>query len=154
MGTQEIRDGVLDYLDSDYGVDMLMIYNTAEVIGDITGIILGIIAYGIVIFMTLITIIDIAYITLPVFREAIKKVRWDGTNDRGLSAISKDAMSSVEESITVNLEKSAIAIYVGKRTISYLLAVFVLFLIIGGMGYIKDIVVMVVRSILLATMGG
>jgi hypothetical protein len=154
MGTQEIREGVLNYVDSDYGVDMLMIYNTAEVVGDITGIILGVIAYGIVIFMTLITAIDVAYINLPVFRGVIKNLRWDGTNGRGLSAISKDALSSVEESLTVNLEKSALAIYVSKRMVSYVLAVFVLFLIVGGMGYIKDIVVLIVRSILLATMGG
>lgn len=39
MDTQEIREGILEYVSGDYSVDMLMIYNTAETIGDITGII-------------------------------------------------------------------------------------------------------------------
>lgn len=153
MDTQEIREGILEYVSGDYSVDMLMIYNTAETIGDITGIILGIIAYAIAILMTLITVVDICYITLPVFREAVKKLRWDGTNDRGLSAISKDAFSAVEEVYTMSLEKSPLSIYIKSRLMTYVIAVFVLFIILGGMGYVKDIVVLIVRSILLATMG-
>ena len=154
MGAEEVRRELLDYTTTNgYNIDILSIYNTAEVIGDTTGLILGIIAYSIAIFMTLITTLDVAYITIPIFRTAMKSFRWDGSNERGLSAVSKDAVSAVEESYTLCLDKSALSIYLGKRLISYLIAVFVLFLILGGMGYIQDIVETIVRALLLATMG-
>lgn len=154
MGVNDIRQNLIDYLTVEgYKVDMIYVYHTAEVISDVTGLILGIVAYSIVIFMTLITAVDICYITIPVFRQGVKRARWDGTNERNLSAVSKDAINAVEESYTSCLNKSAISVYLRSRITSYFIAVFVLFLILGGIGYIQNIVEVIVRELLMATMG-
>ncbi len=154
MKVNDIRQNLIDYINVEsYKIDMLHIYHTAEVISDITGLVLGIIAYSIAIFMTLITAVDICYITIPIFRQGIQRIRWDGTNERNFSAVSKDAINAVGESYTSCLNRSAISIYLGSRLISYIIAVFVLFLILGGIGYIQNIVEVIVRALLMATMG-
>lgn len=151
MGTKEVREGIVDISNHAYSVDFVMLNNVIQTIADVIGLILGIIAFAIVMLMTLITAIDVCYITIPMFREQARIKNWDGGNKYGLSAISKDAYNSVVEAFTEGPSSNAYILkkYLGKRIISYAIAIGVLFIVVGGMDYIRDIVENIVRAIVM-----
>ncbi len=150
MNPSDIKEQIKKQLDVPYGVDLTNLNETMYIVDNITGLILGAIAYCIAVLLTLITALDIAYITIPIYRDRIQALRWDGTKSRHLRAVSRDAVAAVEEAETVKTGKSPLSLYLVKRAKTYIVSVFILALILGGMSYIKGIVMKVVLTFMKA----
>lgn len=130
MGAGDIAKGIHDAMDVPYNID----YATLEVIvaktGDIVGLLMGFIAVFLVVGLTLITALDIVYLTIPIFQQAIQEKSWDGSSDRTkIQFVSNDARTAVERAAISN--QSSLWIYMKLRFKTYLIAAVILFLIMG-----------------------
>lgn len=107
---------------------------------EVVAMIVGLIAYLIVLGMTLFTTLDICYITMPVFRnKADEMVQRGGvmsrvdnrTGETTHRWITDDARYAVANA-TIESGKSPLAIYLGKRIWAYILLAIVLFILLTG----------------------
>jgi|LFRM01.1.fsa_nt_gb hypothetical protein len=150
MNLAEIKEQIRNQLNTPYNVDFADIGEATFLIQGIVSLLLGIIAYGIAVIMTLITAIDIAYIVIPVVRERVQALRWDGSRSKHLRTVSRDAVSAVEEANTINTGKSALRIYLIKRIKTYVISVIILMLILGYMDYLKALIANIILTIVKA----
>lgn len=120
-------------------------------IENITGFILGLIAFAIVISVALVTACDIVYLTFPTFQQFAHKMNWDGTVDsKKIRLISPEARNANIEAATRLTGKSVIAVYMRKRFKMLCISVTVLVIILLGHTLVIDIVVNIVVGILKA----
>jgi len=107
---------------------------------EVVGMIVGLLAYAIVLGMTLFTTLDVCYITMPVFKnKADEMVQRGGVMSRvdsrtGESThrwITDDARYAVANA-TIENGKSPLAIYLGKRIWAYVMLAIVLFILLTG----------------------
>lgn len=109
----------------------------------VISLIVGILAYIVVIALPLFTAIDVCYITIPVFREksesvknsgsgfgnAMTKTRKDGST--GVRFVSDEAQYAVESSSLAD-GKSPLKTYLFKRAGAFVMLAIVLYILIGG----------------------
>ncbi len=148
MNPSEIKQGLQEHLDTIYNVDLSSIYETEMMVQNIASIVFGTIANLLIIFMGLVTALDIAYITLPLFREVVARTKWDGSKHKYLRLVSKDAISAIEQANTIETGRGILGIYLLKRLKTYLICAFVLTILIGGSGILKNLVSKIVISII------
>lgn len=108
----------------------------------IISLIIGVLAYAIVIFLPVWSAVDIVYITWPIFREKADSAKASGSNGVMTRTNNKTGQTSfrfiTDEAVhavqSANLAdgKSAISIYLGKRVGVYIAVAIVLYLLISG----------------------
>lgn len=117
---------------------------------------LGIMVVAITLFMTVFTAFDVAYIAFPVLRGKMEASRDSGgamakTNNDGsvsLRFVTDEAQYAVKQA-TVENGKNALAIYFGKRCISYIALAIVLFILLtGNISLITNLALKVVDGVL------
>lgn len=122
-------------------------YGSFGTIINIVGWLFGIIVLMIVVYVSLVTSIDIVYITVPIFRGRLKKM-YDGRTLGGLKFISADVIESVDESYTSG--QSPLLIYLKKRIVTYIfMAITLAILMTGGDGildFVSNIVYRLMRA--------
>lgn len=119
--------------DLDYG----LIYGLADKISHAVSIILGFVAVILVIWLTVVTAVDVMYISWPVMQSVMER-KFDGKKFGGLRLLSEDARNAVDEAAANGT--SATVLYLKKRMITYLFAAFLLYLVITGGSNIREIV--------------
>lgn len=119
--------------DLDYG----LIYGLADKISHAVSIILGFVAIMLVIWLTVVTAVDVLYLSWPVMQGTLER-KFDGKQFGGLRLLSDDARDAVVEAAAHGT--SAAVIYLKKRIITYLFAAFLLYLVITGGSNIRAIV--------------
>lgn len=150
MSPGDIAKGVGDILDTPYAVDFDWINTASNVIDHVFSIIFGFAALFIVVFMTVITTLDVVYITIPLVREKIREKGWDGSNDtKRFRLISSDARVAYEE-CAIEAGKMPIMIYLKKRFKTYVLCTIILVIILGFsqtmIAGIRGIVIKILRG--------
>lgn len=103
---------------------------------EIMKVVLGIAVIIIIFLVIASTVIDLAYIGIPVFRETIIS-KSEGKDDGGSKFITADAKSTVmevEKDLTKGY-KNAYAMYFKRRATTYIvLAICIMYLVVGGLG--------------------
>lgn len=129
-------------------------------IQQLVGVIVGILAYAVVIGMALFTGVDICYITMPVFRTwaddkgASGGAATSSTNkDTGESKfrfVTDEAMFAVTQA-TVENGKNALGIYFKKRCIGWILTAIVLYVLLTGqIVLLTDVILQFISGIIAA----
>lgn len=147
MDPSSLRQSVIDRFSTDYSLDMARVTEAIISIDLVTSIILGLVAYGIAIFMPLSTILDLMYITIPLFRGRMEKVKW-ARKKVSFSLVSKIAYKVVEETETFTSTKTPYGLYFLRRGKSYLIAFSVLGIIVAGAGPLKQFVIQIVAPLI------
>lgn len=149
MDPSDIVDGIREYTGNGYGVQLDTLIIAQSMIYDIVGFILGLIAFFIVVGMGLITALDVAYITIPMFQDKVRDERWDGSKGHGkVRFISNDARTSVEQAATSMTGKSSLVVYIKKRTKAYVFCAIVLFICLRGSSVLVPIISNIILDIL------
>lgn len=139
------------FSDIQYDIKWDKIMELQANVENITGFLLGLIAFGIVVFTTLITACDIMYLTFPPFQQFAHKMNWDGTIDeKKFKCISPQARDANIEACTRTTGISVIGIYMKKRFKMLLISTTVLVFLLIGNDAIVSIVVDVVVGFLKA----
>lgn len=155
MNPSEIKDYILDWLNTDYKPDLRIINDSIYIIDKVAGLILGIIAYILGFFLPLITVMDILYIIIPPLRVSLNKLnsKWEWKERKYIRPVSKDAVLAVEEANTSKPGKSPLGIYLIKRLKTYIICAIVLGVLLGGMDDIRRIIVNIVVPVIEALRG-
>lgn len=126
------------YEDIPYDIDFGLLTGVVEAIKYIASYLMGLVGIFIITYMTVITIIDIAYITIPAFQDTCRDRNWDGSQDMDkirLKLISRDAYNAVEKAATKRRDGkygNTILIYLGSRIRMYFVAGIVLSIMVLG----------------------
>lgn len=124
-------------------LDYILLYNAADIIEKIVSVALGFVVVFIVVYMFIITAVDIVYIAIPVLRGA-------NFRDRkyfGLRLVSKDAKGAVIESFKT--DEPALKIYARKRAKTYIISAFVVYFMTTGGYTLRNIVTNILIKIFL-----
>ena len=103
---------------------------------EIMKVVVGIAVILIIFFVIATTVIDLAYIGIPVFRETIisKSEGKEGDGPKFITAEAKSTVMEVEKDLTKGY-KNAYGMYFERRAISYIvLAICLMYLVVGGLG--------------------
>lgn len=140
-------DGIVDkirqYAEND-NIDYSAYKQVVDFINDTTSIILGIIFWIILATFSLMVAMDIAYLTIPTFRDVMYKKGLDGSvQDSKVKLISAHARNAVIQAETKETGRSALGIYLKKRIIAWMqfVAVMLIFFalyeqLVNGVGQI------------------
>lgn len=134
--------------------------NTLSGFQEILGVLLGILAYLIMMMLTVFTTIDIAYITIPPFRTLCDDTgaKSGGTGAMGSTNkstgeakfrwVTDEAMYAVQTA-TVESGKSAVVTYLGKRIVAIILVGVAIYLLLtGNIGLIMNLSLKMVSGII------
>jgi hypothetical protein len=126
MDVSEIADKIGKYAEAD-NIDYGTYKQVQFFMTDATRLILGIVFVSIFMLLALITVMDIAYLTIPTFRDLIYRKAWDGSREGSkIKLVSKYARNAVIEADTVTTGTSALGIYIKKRIGAWCLFITVL----------------------------
>lgn len=119
-------------------------------------LILGIIVYMIILFMSLFSAFDICYIAFPIFRNKCEAAKQDGnkfmtkTNKSGetsLRWVTDDAQFAVTQG-TIDSGKNPWVLYFGKRVLTYILLALLLFILLtNNISILIQIAVTMVKGV-------
>lgn len=141
--------------------------DTLSGFSEILGVLLGILAYLIMMMLTVFTTIDIAYITIPPFRSLCDDTGAKSGGSGAMGSTNKstgeakfrwvtdEAMYSVQTA-TVESGKSAVVTYLGKRIFAIILVGIAIYLLLtGNIGLIMNLSLKMVSGIInqLANLG-
>lgn len=146
MGTNDILDQLNDFIDTPYRVDFELLLESETYIKEIVSFLLGIVAWIIAVLMTCITMLDVAYISIPVFQDTVRRRHWDGSNSHRMKFVSRDAVESVNDA-SIN-GGSAMSIYIKKRFKTYIICATVLTIILMGTQVIVPLITKIVVAII------
>lgn len=129
-------------------------------IQQLVGVIVGILAYAVVIGMSLFTGVDICYITMPVFRNwaddkgasggAVTSSTNKDTGESKFRFVTDEAMFAVTQA-TVENGKNALGIYFKKRCIGWILTAIVLYVLLTGqIVLLTDVILQFISGIIAA----
>lgn len=139
----DIVDKIRQYAEND-NIDYSAYKQVVDFINDTTSIILGIIFWVILATFSLMVAMDIAYLTIPTFRDVMYKKGLDGSvQDSKVKLISAHARNAVIQAETKETGRSALGIYLKKRIIAWMqfVAVMLIFFalyeqLVNGVGQI------------------
>ena len=140
-----------DYGDVANSFNYESVYSAELMVQRFFGFIFGILLVLVIFLSFLVTVIDIAYIASPVFRESRFARKWSGERDRSrfkLRFISFDAVSAVEESAVSSGDRSALSLYMQKRAVTIIKLGVIVGLLTLGSGRIVAIVAKLVIPLL------
>lgn len=130
---------------------------------DLVGVVVGILAYLVVIGMALFTGCDICYITMPVFRNwadakgesggAVTSATNKDTGEAKFRFVTDEAMYAVQ-SCAVETGKNALGVYFKKRCIGWILTAIVLYVLLTGqITLLTDVVLQFISGVIAALQG-
>ena len=138
----EVKNDINNMLKEDFNVsaDVTKASEALDGFKDTVGILVGVLAYIVIIGMGLITALDVCYIVIPVFRSFYIDSAESGNRITGktgkngeakLRWVSDDAVYAVKVA-TVEEGKSPIKVYLFKRIGAYIIVAIVLFMLLTG----------------------
>ncbi len=146
MSPSDIKNDLHEKFNVPYSVDFANIAESLVVIDKVVSTLLGLAAWGIAIFITLTTMIDIAYLTFPVLQTKLRTIQEE--NKMQARLISRAAASAVTEKALNDDGKLLYGIYLMKRLKTYIIAFSILAIILGGFSQIRSLVINIVAAIL------
>lgn len=159
--TKQAKDSVKNMM-SEFGVEADTGQAAVALAGihQLVGIIVGILAYAVVIGMSLFTGCDICYITMPVFRTwadtkgssggAVTSSTNKDTGESKFRFVTDEAMYAVSQA-TVENGKNALGIYFKKRCIGWVLTAIVLYVLLTGqITLLTDVILQFISGIIAA----
>lgn len=150
MSPGEIAEGVSGILDTPYAVDFDKINSIGLVVSNISGAVLGFAAVFIVVFMTVMTTLDVLYLTIPIFRSLVREKNLDGSGGvKKFRLVSHDARLAVEQ-MAIEEGKVPIANYCLRRLKTYLICVAVFTIIT----VYQDQLVLGIRALVIKALEG
>lgn len=137
-------------IEASQAVDPLLLQKIVNATSSIISFVLGILVYGILVGVPLITACDIAYITIPTFRN--KLIETNLGKPGRFKIISDDAYYAMEES-DLSEGKHPLRLYFRKRVKTYILIAVLITIVVGGgwpiiLDWIKYFVVFMLDFIL------
>lgn len=128
-------------------MNYLLYYSGVDLIVRITSLILGLLAWGIVIIMTVITSCDVLYLTNSPIRGTIQRLG-DGRKVRKgrIKFVSSDAVNALEESYDTRM--NPLWIYVKKRCKAYIVSAVMLYILFAGPGVVLNMLIRVIGDML------
>lgn len=137
------------FKDVPYNIDFAWLTEVLNGVGNIAMFILGLVGWFVIMAMSIITALDIAYITMPTFQDLIRRKNWDGSQaERKFRIISKDAVRAVQINEERGREPGSIAIYVGLRIKTIFICGLLLSILVMGPGAIIGAITRVVKPIM------
>jgi cytochrome b subunit of formate dehydrogenase len=109
--------------------DYEMLYGFTSTITDVVAFILGLLAWFLAAFLTIVTAMDVLFLTYPIFQDYMIR-KWDHKKMNGIRLVSEDARLSLEESHSSG--EHPLVLYLKKRIKTYLFAATLLVIIITG----------------------
>lgn len=98
-------------------------------ITNVVAFILGLLAWFLAAFLTIVTAMDVLFLTYPIFQDYMIR-KWDHKKMNGIRLVSEDARLSLEESHSSG--EHPLVLYLKKRIKTYLFAATLLVIIITG----------------------
>ena len=129
--------------------DMYQAYKIASPFLEVLSVVLGVGAVALILFLLFSTVMDLAYIGLPVWREAqANKEGGSGKNPFGVSYEAMTTVKEVEKGLGDGGYKNAYLLYFKRRALTYIiLAICIMYLICGGLSGIIGFVLSLVSGI-------
>ncbi len=149
MNPTDVANGIREYTTAS-DIDIADMKEIQNIIYDVSGYILGLIVTVLCLGITVITALDICYITMPSFQEKVRNHNWDSGSTGKLRLVSNDARISVNKANTSSTGTSALKIYITSRIKTYMILAIVIYLSLGGIYGIIPLVVKIVRAIMSA----
>lgn len=109
--------------------DYEMLYGFTSTITNVVAFILGLLAWFLAAFLTIVTAMDVLFLTYPIFQDYMIR-KWDHKKMNGIRIVSEDARLSLEESHSSG--EHPLVLYLKKRVKTYLFAATLLVIIITG----------------------
>ena len=149
MNPREVISEIRQYTNNDYIAQLKDIIEVQSAMEDIVGFILSLIVTVIIIVLAIVTLLDICFITMPVFQDAVIHKRWDGSIDPNarVRLISHDARIAVQQSMTQATGKSALSLYLSRRIKTYCVSAVVIYIALTGSSVLVPLIAKVVTSI-------
>lgn len=129
--------------------DMYAAYKIANPFLEVLSVVLGVGAVALILFLLFSTVMDLAYIGLPVWREAqANKEGGSGKNPFGVSYEAMTTVKEVEKGLGDGGYKNAYLLYFKRRALTYIiLAICIMYLICGGLSGIIGFILSLVSGI-------
>lgn len=129
--------------------DMYAAYKIANPFLEVLSVVLGVGAVALILFLLFSTVMDLAYIGLPVWREAqANKEGGGGKNPFGVSYEAMTTVKEVEKGLGDGGYKNAYLLYFKRRALTYIiLAICIMYLICGGLSGIIGFILSLVGGI-------
>lgn len=144
MDIDTIVDGIDEKLSEPSGVDYIMYFQSTTTIGRICSLIYGILSTIILITVPLIASLELVYICFPVVRDRVDdwivKVQPKGITSKAIGIALGDAQEAVRQANTTKTGKSALYLYLIIKIKSLMFLMFVLVLVLQGIGPIVSLV--------------
>lgn len=109
--------------------DYEMLYGFTSTITNVVAFILGLLAWFLAAFLTIVTAMDVLFLTYPIFQDYMIR-KFDHKKMNGIRLVSEDARLSLEESHSSG--EHPLVLYLKKRIKTYLFAATLLVIIITG----------------------
>ena len=123
-----ILDDMNKVLEQGSPVNVLALHKAISVIEFVTGLILGVIVWGLVVGSVLVFALDIAYLTIPFARNRISELNWDKVG--GFRIVSKNAQLALENYYTTG--ESYLSYYLRKSVVTCTITAVMLIILVGG----------------------
>lgn len=133
MDVNEVIDKITGSLDETSGVDYIQLSEGIRVTSNIASILLGVMSIILIVGVSIITIIEIMYISLPVLQSAYDKGRNKAGERLGkiMGLTIRDAHQAILEANTVETGKSTMAIYLRIKVKTLFIVALVVSLLLG-----------------------
>ncbi|MEM4385404.1 MAG: hypothetical protein QXD03_02515 [Candidatus Anstonellales archaeon] len=138
--------------ESDGSVDYISLSTWLTNIKELMGVITGLLAYLIVIGLSLIMVLEILYINIPIFRNSIDEKLQSDIGDkrrkRVLGLVLRDAIYVVNRANTVSTGKNVNYMYLGVKLKYIVVMIFVLSVVLDGASGVVKLLLKIAKSII------
>lgn len=143
-----IIEGIEKYANEPSTTNVLQLKTAVDLVTYIVNLVLGIIVWGLVVLFTLVTVMDLLYLTIPFFRSSVQKTGLAGREKKtGLRLVSHDADKAIERA-ALKESVSPLVEYLKIRIKTYVfVACMLTVLLCGGWEWIKDFLQPIVVAI-------
>lgn len=136
------------FSDVPYDIDFGSFTESINAIIYIGEYVLGIIGWFIVVALSILTVVDIVYLSWPPAQGFMRRKNWDGTQaDRKFKIVSKDALKAVEMAGVYNGAVSNVWIYIKLRIKTFFICGIILSILVIGPGFVIRYVMKLVQPI-------
>lgn len=133
MLIDDIRDGIISYLDSYGSADYITMYEGIAIVKDIAGYILTFLGAMLLVGLPIVISIEVMYINFPTFQSVCDNLygRFKGKPSKMFGLVIRDARKAVEDSKTDRCGVSPNWIYLEIKLKSIIFAAIVITLVFG-----------------------
>ena len=133
MASQDIAEGMKEYLYNDGMADYITMIEGLGLVGQIAGLIVGILVTLIIVGLPIVIAIELCYINFPTLQSGCNNLyeRLKGKPNQILGLVLRDAMLAVKLSHTSEYGKSANGIYLRLKVKAIFISLFLVALTLG-----------------------